>query len=95
MRGYYTMRIINGGAQADVSYDSVFTAVWSYIECALGIVVACSLSVPKLFQAKGKNVRASVSKMSESLTARARKGRVGSKSDPLMPTTSVTVDMNI
>jgi hypothetical protein len=88
------MRIINGGPQADVSYDSVFTAVWSYTECALGVVVACSLSVPKLIQAKKRNVRAFISKMSESLPAGSRKCRVGSTSDPLTPTSEMTMETN-
>jgi hypothetical protein len=54
MRAYYTMRIMNGGVNADISYDSVFTAVWSYIECGLGVAVACTLSIPKLIKAKGE-----------------------------------------
>jgi hypothetical protein len=88
------MRIITGGAQADISYDSIFTAVWSYTECALGVVVACSLSVPKLIQAKGMNVPAFISNMSQSLTARTRKCRVGSRSDPLIPTSTMSMDLS-
>jgi hypothetical protein len=57
MRAVYTMRIIQGGAKADVTYNSVFTALWSYAECTLGIIVACMLSLPKLYQAKGGRLR--------------------------------------
>lgn len=57
MRAVYTMRIIQGGDKADITYNSVFTALWSYAECTLGIIVACMLSLPKLWQAKGGRLR--------------------------------------
>jgi hypothetical protein len=62
MRAYYNMRIIHGGDKADISYESMFTAVWSWIECSLGVIVACTLSIPKLVQAKGGSVRTAISK---------------------------------
>jgi hypothetical protein len=46
------MRIITAGDNADVSHNSIFTALWSYVECALGVIVACTLSFPKLYRAK-------------------------------------------
>jgi hypothetical protein len=58
MRAYYTMRIISAGDKANMSYLSMLNAVWSYIECTLCITVACTLSIPKLYQVKGKKLRA-------------------------------------
>lgn len=58
MRAFYTMRIISGGDAADISYNSVFTALWSYAECTLGVIVACTLTIPKLIRAKGGKLRA-------------------------------------
>jgi hypothetical protein len=37
---------------ADVSHNGLFIGLWTEAEVALGFIVACSLSLPKLFQAK-------------------------------------------
>jgi hypothetical protein len=76
------MRIMNGGVNADISYDSVFTAVWSYIECGLGVAVACTLSIPKLIKAKGGNVRAIFSNLAKSVTLHTTKRSMDFESDP-------------
>lgn len=75
MRAYYNMRIINGGDNADISYESLFTAVWSWIECALGVIVACTLSIPKLVQAKGGSVRMAISKATRRFGSLTSSGR--------------------
>jgi hypothetical protein len=90
MRAYYTMRIIDGGDKADISYDSMFTAVWSYIECGLGAIVACTLSIPKLIQAKKGSVRAVISRISKVLSPL----QTGRDTDRSMYKTSSTVRLS-
>jgi hypothetical protein len=68
------MRIIRAGNGADVTYDSMLNALWSYIECTLGLIIACTLSVPKLYQAKGNRIRAIFSELEKSFSSK--------KSDP-------------
>lgn len=53
MRVVHTWRIVKDERTADVSYNIVAMGLWSYAEVALGIIVACTLSLPKLIQAKG------------------------------------------
>ncbi|KAF2267550.1 hypothetical protein CC78DRAFT_576918 [Lojkania enalia] len=75
MRVFFSLRIIVARDKADISYNSVFTALWSYIECALGVIVACSISIPKLLQAKGGKLRkafSSVANRFPSLSLRRR-----------------------
>jgi hypothetical protein len=76
------MCIMNGGAHADISYDSVYTAVWSYIECGLGVAVACTLSIPKLIKTKGGKVRAIFSSLVKSVTSRTTKRSMDFELDP-------------
>ncbi|PVI02226.1 hypothetical protein DM02DRAFT_589804 [Periconia macrospinosa] len=71
MRAVYTMRIIEGGEKADVSYNSLRTALWSYTESTLGVIVACIISFPKLWKAKGGRLSAFVSQGAKKLGLRS------------------------
>jgi hypothetical protein len=62
------MRIITAGDDADISHNSAFTAIWSYVECALGAIVACAISFPKLYQAKGGRLRTFISGVAKKLS---------------------------
>lgn len=53
MRIVYTYRIVHNEAESDVSYNIAWMALWTYAEIALGMIVACTLSLPRLVQAKG------------------------------------------
>jgi hypothetical protein len=48
MRIVETFRIILNESHADVSFHIAWMGLWSYAELALGIIVACSLSLPRL-----------------------------------------------
>lgn len=54
MRIYFTTKVYDF-ATADVTYDGLFIGLWTEAEAALCFIVACSLSLPKLFQAKRKH----------------------------------------
>ncbi|KAF2662147.1 hypothetical protein K491DRAFT_585708, partial [Lophiostoma macrostomum CBS 122681] len=55
MRIVYTTKIENIYTSADVSHNGLFIGLWTEAEVALGFVVACSLCLPRLIQAKRKN----------------------------------------
>jgi hypothetical protein len=83
MRAHYTMGIIRGGLKADISYESVLTGVWSIAEIGLGLIVACTFSLPKLIKAKGGGVRgffSSIAKTFNSRTSKLEKGTDSSDS---------------
>jgi hypothetical protein len=48
MRIVETFRIIDNEPYADVTWHLGWMGLWSYAELALGIIVACALSLPKL-----------------------------------------------
>ena len=50
--------------KADASYNAIGLVVGGAAEILLGIIVSCSILLPKLFQAKGKTIRAVFSKPS-------------------------------
>jgi hypothetical protein len=91
MRAYYTMGILKGGLTADISYDSVLTGVWSIAEIALGLIVACTFSLPKLIKVKGGGVRGFFSSFAKTFTTRTRTTKLdtSSKSSDSMPGTVV------
>ena len=45
------------GATADISYNVAWMGLWAYAEIGLGIIVICTLSLPKFIEVKGKKVR--------------------------------------
>lgn len=47
-------RLESQGDQQDASYEMAWMGLWSWAEIALGIIVACTLSLPKLVRAKSK-----------------------------------------
>ena len=51
---FFTVRA--GRKNADVSYNAFWMCLWSYAEISLGIIVSCTLSLPKFIEAKGKKM---------------------------------------
>jgi hypothetical protein len=49
-RMIFTLPLIRDGDKADLSYNVVWMGAWTISEMALGLVVACILSVTRLFQ---------------------------------------------
>ena len=45
------------GAKADVSYNVAWMGLWAYAEIGLGLIVICTLSLPKFIEVKGKKMR--------------------------------------
>ncbi|KAF2108115.1 hypothetical protein BDV96DRAFT_531169 [Lophiotrema nucula] len=61
MRIFFTVKISPKIFEADVSYYGLFIGLWSEAEVALGFIVACALSLPRLIQAKRKNISRAMS----------------------------------
>lgn len=55
MRIIYTIKIAPVISMTDVSHNALFIGLWTEAEVALGFIVACSLCLPKLIQAKRKH----------------------------------------
>lgn len=58
----YTLRM--GGPNADVSYNAAWQGFWAYAEISLGLIVTCTLTLPRFVEAKGKQLRAIISSIS-------------------------------
>ena len=54
---YYLAKMAMSGASADRSYNAAWLSLWSYAELSLGILVTCTLSVPKFAEAEGERIR--------------------------------------
>jgi hypothetical protein len=56
MRVVFTVKIEDVFRKSDVSHNGFYIGLWTIVEVALGFIVACSLSLPRLIQAKGRKV---------------------------------------
>ncbi|KAL8858966.1 MAG: hypothetical protein Q9178_004447 [Gyalolechia marmorata] len=52
----YTVRM--GEEDADFTYNAAGQGFWAYAEISLGIIVTCTLTLPKFIKARGKKLRA-------------------------------------
>ncbi|KAL8914310.1 MAG: hypothetical protein Q9171_001030 [Xanthocarpia ochracea] len=52
----YTVRM--GEEDADFTYNAAWQCFWVYAEISLGIIVTCTLTLPKFIEARGKRLRA-------------------------------------
>ena len=52
---FYVSRL--GGANADVSYNTAWQGLWLFAEISFGIIVICTLLLPKFLEAKGAKLR--------------------------------------
>ncbi|KAL8749337.1 MAG: hypothetical protein Q9199_007748 [Rusavskia elegans] len=59
------------GATADISYNVAWMGLWAYAEIGLGIIVICTLSLPKFFEVKGKKVRIFLSGITRPFSSRS------------------------
>ncbi|KAL8967871.1 MAG: hypothetical protein Q9183_002727, partial [Haloplaca sp. 2 TL-2023] len=55
----YTLRM--GGPTADLTYNAAWQGYWAYAKIASGLVVTCTLTLPKFIEARGKRLRAVIS----------------------------------
>lgn len=62
MRIIYTLYI--GRPNTDVSYNAAWQGFWAYAEISLGLIVTCTLTLPRLVKAKDKQLRAVMSSIS-------------------------------
>ncbi|KAF1928618.1 uncharacterized protein M421DRAFT_5081 [Didymella exigua CBS 183.55] len=69
MRIWFTLNISASLAEADVSWNGLFIGIWTALEVSLVFVVACTLCLPKLIQAKGKKFRVALSYVSTPFSA--------------------------
>lgn len=61
MRIWFTQAISAPITEADVSWNGLFIGIWTTLEVSLVFVVACTLCLPMLIQAKGKKFRVALS----------------------------------
>lgn len=73
MRIAFTIKIAPVISIADVSHNGLFIGLWTEAEVSLGFIVACSLCLPKLIQAKGKRMRNALSYATWSTNSKSRK----------------------
>jgi hypothetical protein len=73
MRIVFTTKIASVINNVDVSHNGLFIGLWTEAEVSLGFIVACALCLPKLVQAKGKQVRNALSISSAPWSSRSRK----------------------
>ena len=59
------------GAKADVSYNVAWMGLWAYAEIALGLIVICTLSLPKSIEVNGKRLRLFLSSISLPFSSRS------------------------
>ena len=52
-----------------MSYNAAFMGCWAYVEISLGIIVTCSLSLPKLYETKGKKLKNFLSDITKPFTS--------------------------
>ncbi|KAH6639687.1 hypothetical protein C7974DRAFT_305779 [Boeremia exigua] len=69
MRIWFTMNISAAISEADVSWNGLFIGIWTTLEVSLVFVVACTLCLPKLIQAKGRRFRVALSYASTPFSA--------------------------
>ena len=69
MRIWFTLAISAPITEADVSWNGLFIGIWTTLEVSLVFVVACTLCLPKLIQAKGKKFRVALSYASAPFSA--------------------------
>ena len=56
MRIPYMITLSNQGEYRDISYEMIWMGLWSWAEIAMGIIVACTLSLPRLYRAKSRQL---------------------------------------
>ncbi|KAF2709414.1 hypothetical protein K504DRAFT_502142 [Pleomassaria siparia CBS 279.74] len=81
MRIVFTAKIEDTFRKADVSHNAFYIGLWTMVEVSLGLVVACSLSLPRLIQAKGQKLKKAVASPFSSLrsaTGNTPKGSLAS-----------------
>lgn len=59
------------GAKADVSYNVAWMGLWAYAEIGLGLIVICTLSLPKFIEVKRKKLRLFFSRITRSFSLRS------------------------
>jgi len=63
----YVIRL--GETNADVSYNSAWQGLWAIAELSLGIIVICTFSLPRFFEARGTMLRNALSSLLQPFTS--------------------------
>ena len=77
----YVTRI--GGQNADVSYNTAWEGLWAFAEISFGIIVTCTFTLPKFFEANGTKLRSVLSSIIRPFTSLTSGGSFGSKKDTI------------
>jgi hypothetical protein len=57
------MRLYRQGNKPDTSYEIAWMGLWSWAEIALGIICACSITLPKIWVQKRNEMRGALLKV--------------------------------
>lgn len=68
----------SGGDNADLSYNITWAGLWAYAEISFGIIVTCTLSLPKFIEAKGVKFHDAFSSFTRPFTSLTSIGSFGS-----------------
>lgn len=72
----YVTRI--GQKNADVSYNTAGEGLWAFAEVSFGIIVTCTLSLPKFIEAEGTRIRGVFSSLTRPFSPLKSVGSFGS-----------------
>lgn len=65
MRFPYMFRLQEQGENQDQSYEMAWMGLWSWAEIALGIMIACTLTMPKLVRARSDDINSFFTRISQ------------------------------
>lgn len=69
MRIYYIMKLHDQEDRADTSYELAWMGLWAWAEISLGIICACSFSLPKVWREKSVGMRRGLSRINQSFVS--------------------------
>lgn len=67
----YASRQSGDLATADISYNVAWLGLWAYAEISLGLIVICTLSLPKFIEVKGVKLRLFLSSISRPFSSKS------------------------
>jgi hypothetical protein len=69
MRIPYMMKLNDQGDKQDASFEMAWMGLWCWAEVTLGIICACSISLPKLWRERRKEMGNVLSKINKPFSA--------------------------
>jgi len=80
----HTVRM--GGPNVEVTYNAAWQGFWASTEISPGLIVTCTLTLPRIVEAKGKQLRAILSSISGPFGSSVRLSRLTSSTNDVAAT---------